>query len=146
MGRWCIRGNRFSQAWPKFPRSTRKNSSARRWLDAERLNLLATATHTAAHGWAEHCLWLSATLFRPLQIRGAYADSLIIHGAALDAARRGDDVAGQIRVLNDLASAHLSGGRLRQAVVCLQQSLALSGRLGDEAGRGPGPDPAGGCA
>jgi DNA-binding SARP family transcriptional activator len=48
-------------------------AAAREWLDAERVNLVAVAAHTAAHGWPGHAARLAATLFRYLDYGGYYS-------------------------------------------------------------------------
>src|SRR5262245_51419228 len=54
--------------------------TARDWLDRERANLVAVATNAAGHGWPEHSLGLSQTLFRYLD--GYPAAALAVHAAA----------------------------------------------------------------
>ena len=71
---------------------------ARRWLDTERACLVAIARHPAGHGWPAHTVQLSTILYRYLD-GGHFADALIIHGHARDAARQDGDPAGQAQAL-----------------------------------------------
>ncbi|WP_426513175.1 hypothetical protein ACPPVO_22660 [Dactylosporangium sp. McL0621] len=51
---------------------------ARKWLDGERFTLASVTAYTAAHGWPDHTVRLSNTLFRYLD-NGYYTDALVIH-------------------------------------------------------------------
>ncbi len=64
---------------------------ARDWLDAERVNLVATTVHAADHGWPVQAVQLSETIWSYLS-SGVYVDeSLVVGRRALRAAgERGD--------------------------------------------------------
>jgi tetratricopeptide (TPR) repeat protein/transcriptional regulator with XRE-family HTH domain len=105
---------------------------ARSWLDAERAALTSVVTHTANHGWPTHAIGLATALFRYL---GSHpTDALIIHGQALDAARRAADPAGEAQALNGLGFAHLRLGRHGLATEHFALALGAFRRAGDETG------------
>jgi tetratricopeptide (TPR) repeat protein len=106
-------------------------AAARGWLDAERANLAATAGHTAAHGWPGHAIRLAAVLFRYLDAGGHFAEAVIIHGHARDAAAQISDPNAEADALTSLGLVDLHQGRYQQATAQLQQALALARETGD---------------
>jgi tetratricopeptide (TPR) repeat protein/transcriptional regulator with XRE-family HTH domain len=106
-------------------------TAAREWLDAERANLVATAVHTATHGWPDHAIRLAAILFRYLDAGGHFAEAVIIHGNARDAAAQISDPNAEADALISLGLVDLHQGRYQQATAELQQALALSRETGD---------------
>jgi DNA-binding SARP family transcriptional activator/Tfp pilus assembly protein PilF len=106
-------------------------AAAREWLDGERANLAATAMHTAAHGWPGHAISLAATLFRYLDAGGHFAEAVIIHRNARDAAAQIADPNAEADALTSLGLVDLHQGRYLQATAQLQQALALSRETGD---------------
>jgi tetratricopeptide (TPR) repeat protein/transcriptional regulator with XRE-family HTH domain len=106
-------------------------TAAREWLDAERANLAATAVHTAAHGWPGHAIRQAAVLFRYLDAGGHFAEAVIIHGHARDAAAQIADPDAEADALTSLGLVDLHQGRYQQATAQLQQALALSRETGD---------------
>ncbi|MEV6606452.1 tetratricopeptide repeat protein [Kutzneria sp. NPDC051319] len=108
--------------------------AARAWLDAERPNLVAVASHTADHGWPSHTLRFSTILWRYF-IHGYPADALIVHGHAYRTARNSDDPAARAQATMELAAAHLQLSNLEQAVDLLDQVLPLLRQTGDVAGQ-----------
>ncbi len=105
-------------------------SAARAWLDAERPTLLAVAAHTVRHGWPAHTTRLAATIHGYLY-EAHDTDALIMHGLALDAARRLGDRGAEARALAGLGNSHWWQGRLRQSADLCQQALALAREAGD---------------
>ena len=101
--------------------------AATRWLDQERSNLVATSLHAARHGWPDHCIALSGTLWRAFEVSGHYQEALAVHTAAADVALTqspdGDDY-GRADVLANLGGAYWWTGRHRQARECFEQALA----------------------
>lgn len=65
---------------------------AMRWLETERPNLLAAAECAAQLGFPRYVMTMSAILYRYLEVRAYYADSVALHGLALSAARKSGDV------------------------------------------------------
>jgi tetratricopeptide (TPR) repeat protein len=107
--------------------------TARRWLDAERLNLSAVVAHTAAHGWPAHTVMLSTTLYRYLA-GSRPTEALAIHGLAREAALRAGDLSGQAYAEEGLGSAYLRLGRNEPATDHYAQALALHRQVGDQDG------------
>ncbi|MGA8116482.1 MAG: tetratricopeptide repeat protein, partial [Actinocatenispora sp.] len=89
---------------------------ALRWFHAERVNLVAVVHAGARHG--EHRLtWqLSATLLSFFYLSKHWDDWLATHRAALTAAARAGDVAGQARIRNGLGVAYDDLGRFEEAI------------------------------
>jgi tetratricopeptide (TPR) repeat protein len=103
---------------------------ARAWLDIERPTLVAVANHTAVHDWPTHTTRLSTILYRHL-IAGHRGEALAIHGYAADAAKRTDDMAGEVDAVTNLAIVHMRLGEYRQAADHLERALTLCRRTGD---------------
>jgi tetratricopeptide (TPR) repeat protein len=128
------RGSRPPVVTPRTPVPPLADSEAAgRWLDAQRTNLVAIALYAARHGWPAHCVALSGTLWRALEVSGHYQDALAVHTAAADAAL--DDAKGRAQsapdkgygradVLANLGSAYWWTGEHRRARECFVQSLA----------------------
>jgi tetratricopeptide (TPR) repeat protein len=110
-------------------------AAARAWLDAERPGLVAVARCTAIDGWPGHAVHLSATLFRHLE-GGHYADGLVIHGHAAEAARRAGDRAGEATALLGLGAAYGQIGCYDEASAHLRRALRLATAAGDPVSQG----------
>jgi tetratricopeptide (TPR) repeat protein len=106
------------------------------WLEAERLNLLATSRQaTETPGPVARMVGpLAAALFRFLQMGGYWADLKDLNQAALQVARDVGDHPGEAQALSDLATACWWLRDLEQAVACNRQSLQLRRALGDRRG------------
>jgi DNA-binding SARP family transcriptional activator/Flp pilus assembly protein TadD len=109
-------------------------AAALAWLDAERPNLVATCTHTAAHGWPERTIRLATTLFRYLDIGAHYPDALSIHTDTRNAARQTGDRAAEAYALANLGVVHLRQGRYEQAAEHYRRALLLFRETGDRGG------------
>ncbi|MFL6141544.1 MAG: BTAD domain-containing putative transcriptional regulator [Labedaea sp.] len=105
----------------------------RAWLDAERPNLVTVCGYAAGHGWPEHAVALAATLYRYLE-GGHYGDALVIHTAALDAAKRVGDRCGEAHALTNLGLVHRLLGQYGPATEHLTNALELHRRTGDRDG------------
>jgi DNA-binding SARP family transcriptional activator/tetratricopeptide (TPR) repeat protein len=108
---------------------------ARAWLDAERPGLVAVARYTAENGWPAHAVQLSGTLFRHLE-GGHYADGLVIHGQAAEAARRAGDQTGEANALLALGAAYGQVGRYDEASEHLRRALRLAKVAADTVSQG----------
>jgi tetratricopeptide (TPR) repeat protein len=108
--------------------------TARAWLDTERPTLIATAAHTAVHGWLAHTIRLSRTLNRYLD-GGHQIDALTVHGHAHDAAHHAGDPTGQAHALNNLGVAHRQLGRYEPAAEHSERALDMFQQAGDPAGQ-----------
>jgi hypothetical protein len=65
------------------------------WLEAERANLHAAAGYAAATGRPAYAVAIPAAMDGFVQTRGYWDQGLVLHQAALAAARRAGDRAGQ---------------------------------------------------
>jgi DNA-binding SARP family transcriptional activator/Tfp pilus assembly protein PilF len=99
--------------------------AARKWLDAERANLVAVSAHAAGNGSPGHATRLSATLFRYLDADGYFAEAVAIHGHARHAAARAGDRGGEATALLNLGIVDYRQDRYQQAADYLQGALAL---------------------
>jgi len=107
--------------------------AARRWLDAERPNLVVTVAHAAAHGWPAHTVLLSSVLFR--YFAGSRpTEALAVHAHGRDAARQAGDLAGEVEAEVGLGAAHLRLGRHGLAADHYRRALTLYRQVGDRAG------------
>ncbi|WNV84516.1 tetratricopeptide repeat protein [Umezawaea sp. Da 62-37] len=104
--------------------------AARTWLDTERANLVATAVHAPA----EHVAGLAAVLFRFLDQGGHYRDGLVLHGHALEAARRSGDLAAEALAATNLGIVHWQLGDLPRAMDLARRAMVLARDLGDRRG------------
>jgi len=106
-------------------------AQGRAWLDAERAVLVTLATQ----GSPGHVTQLAATLFRYLETGGHYADAMIIHGHANQAARQLGDRAAEATALTNLGIICWRQGRYQQAIDYHEQARAASVEIGDRAGQ-----------
>jgi tetratricopeptide (TPR) repeat protein/DNA-binding SARP family transcriptional activator len=109
-------------------------AAALAWLDAERPNLVAVCTHTAAHGWPGHTILLATTLFRYLDTRAHFPDALSIHTDARNAASQTGDRAAEAYALANLGVVHLRQGRYEQAAEHYRKALPFFRETGDPRG------------
>ncbi|MFC4039888.1 ATP-binding protein [Dactylosporangium siamense] len=108
-------------------------AAAHRWLDGERVALLAIVAETATGGWPGHAVRLSAILLRYLAA-GQPADAVAVHGHGLDAALGLGDRGGEADTRTALGAALLRLGRPEPAAGHLERAVALHGELGNLAG------------
>jgi tetratricopeptide (TPR) repeat protein len=104
--------------------------TARAWLDRERANLIAVATNAAGHGFPDHSLGLSQTLFRYLD--GYPAAALAVHASAVRATFDGHP--GRASAQTNLGLTHWRLGRPHDAIEHLQQAAAGHRAGGDRVG------------
>lgn len=117
------------------PRAVSGHGASRQWLDTERANLVAIVAEAAASSWPGHATCLSATVSRYLEAGGHAPEAIIIHGHALDAARRTGDEAAEARALTSLALVDWRQGRYPDAATRLRHALTLFGQIGDQTGQ-----------
>jgi DNA-binding SARP family transcriptional activator/tetratricopeptide (TPR) repeat protein/DNA polymerase III delta prime subunit len=128
-------------SWPApeaVPPVFADTAAALDWGDTEAANLLALAgSGTHAHGrlGATRALDLISALFPYLHDRGRAGDLERLTRHAITLARSSGNTAAEGRALGHLASAHYSAGRLRQALLLLDEAVELSERLHDDAAR-----------
>jgi tetratricopeptide (TPR) repeat protein len=109
-------------------------ASAQRWLDEQRPNLIALATHAARHGWPEYTVDLSQLLWRYLEVGGHYQDALTLHTLAAEVVPPHDG-RGRAAVLANLGGVHWWLGRYSEAMVLFGQSLDGYHSIDDEGGQ-----------
>jgi len=105
------------------------------WLTTERHVLLAMVERAASTGFHTHAWQLAWSLGVFLNRQGHWHDLAAAQYAALDAARRSADQAGQSRAHHGLGIAYYAMGRLDDAHSHLRSALDRSARLGDHAGQ-----------
>ncbi|QXJ21417.1 tetratricopeptide repeat protein [Actinomadura graeca] len=106
------------------------------WLEAERPNLVAAATHAAEHGWPAHVADLSNTLWCYFEHRGGHDEALRLYTHALTSARDTGDRDLEGHALHYLGLFHRHHGRNDQALVHYEQALTLACDTGDRTLRG----------
>jgi tetratricopeptide (TPR) repeat protein/DNA-binding SARP family transcriptional activator len=109
-------------------------AAAREWLNRERVILVATAMHTAAHDWPGHATRLAATLASYLHYGGHIPEAVTVFGHALGAARRTGDRAAEATILNQIGQIDCQQSRIPQAAGRYRQALTLFREAGDQAG------------
>jgi tetratricopeptide (TPR) repeat protein/transcriptional regulator with XRE-family HTH domain len=106
------------------------------WLEAERANLHAAASHAAAHGYQWHAAAIPAAISGFLRASGHWGhQGLALHQRALTAARAADDLPGQARALNLLGNMQRLAGDYPASAATQQQALELYRDLGDLPGQ-----------
>jgi tetratricopeptide (TPR) repeat protein/transcriptional regulator with XRE-family HTH domain len=117
------------------PEQPADQTEAIAWFTAEHQVLLASLHQAAATGHDTHAWQIAWTLVDFLDRRGHWPDWVTAHTAALAAAERSNDLAGQAVTGHHLARAHIRLRHFDEAHVHLQQALDLYGQLGDHAGQ-----------
>jgi tetratricopeptide (TPR) repeat protein/transcriptional regulator with XRE-family HTH domain len=105
------------------------------WLEAERANLHAAAGYAAATARPTYAVLIPAAMDGFLLTRGYWDQGLVLHQAALAAARRAGDRAGQARALMLLSPMHTMTEDDRAAAASAARALRLYRGLGDQAGQ-----------
>jgi tetratricopeptide (TPR) repeat protein/transcriptional regulator with XRE-family HTH domain len=105
------------------------------WLEAERANLHAAAGYAATTARTTYAVSIPAAMDGFLQTRGYWDQGLVLHQAALVAARRAGDRPGQARALMGLSPMQLMTGDPPAAIARAAGALQLYRGLGDRAGQ-----------
>ena len=105
------------------------------WLEAERANLHAAAGYAAATARPLYAVLIPAAMDGFLQTRGYWDQGLVLHQAALAAARRAGDRAGQARALMLLSPMQTMTEDPRAASASATRALQLYRELGNRAGQ-----------
>ena len=105
------------------------------WLEAERANLHAAAGYAAATARPRYAVSIPAAMDGFLQTRGYWDQGLVLHQAALAAARRAGDRAGQARALMLLSPLQTMTDDIAAAAASATRALQLYRDLGDQAGQ-----------
>ena len=114
------RSRRPQVSRPGTPQPLPDPDAARAWLDVERTNLLAVATHPDLDGAV-----LAGVLHRYLAVTGRYADARLLHEHVVARAQRHGDVAAEARALLDLGEIDVRTGQYDQAIDHVQRAVAL---------------------
>ncbi|HET9141145.1 ATP-binding protein [Actinophytocola sp.] len=114
---------------PNAPDAPPDRAAARGWLNTERANLLAVATHPDLPEPA--AVAFSATLHRHLAMSCHYPDAMLLHQNAIGAARRCGDRAGEARALVGLGDLYQRTGRYEQATGQFDAALVIARDLSD---------------
>ncbi len=103
------------------------------WFDAEHKVLVAISLQAAGCGFDTHAVQLPRALAAFLRRRGHWQDWTATQLAALAAAQRLGDLAGQAEAHHSLGWAYLELGRYYDAHAQLRQAVELAQRIGDDA-------------
>ncbi len=128
-------------ALPPIPRPTSPappladTASARAWLDAERVNLVAAASYAADHGWPDHAIRLASTLYFHFDLGGHSPEALSVHASACRGARRLGDRAAEAEALRNASVIEVRQGRHQQASEHFDRALALFRATADRTGQ-----------
>jgi len=110
-------------------------ATARHWLDTERANLLAIATHPTSRHAARNAAALSETLHHYLLTGAHYPDARALHQHAISTAQHYGDRAGQAAALDNLGTMCWRTSQYQQATDHHQQALVLFRELDDRSGQ-----------
>ena len=105
------------------------------WARAERASLLACLDHAAGTGQHARVIALTVGLAGLLRLDGPWADAIVRHTAAVQAARHLGDRLGQAGALNDLGGVRQLTGEYPAAAQALEQALEIYRDLGDRLGQ-----------
>jgi tetratricopeptide (TPR) repeat protein/transcriptional regulator with XRE-family HTH domain len=105
------------------------------WLETERANLQAAASHAAACGRSQHAIAIPAAMADFLDAWGHWNQAAALHQTALTAARQAGDRPGQAGALTNLCAIQAMTGDYRAAAASAAQALALYHDIGDRAGQ-----------
>jgi tetratricopeptide (TPR) repeat protein len=106
------------------------------WLEAERANLHAAISHAAATTRTRYATSIAAAMAGFLETQGYWEQGVVLHQAALAAARRAGDRPDQARALMLLSPMQNMTGNQPAAAASATQALQLYRDLGDRAGQG----------
>ena len=105
------------------------------WLEDERANLHAAASHAAGSGRPLPAMLIPAAMAGFLGVRHYQDQAITLHQTALGAARQAGDRPGQGRALNLVAGVQIETTRFAAAEATLQESLVLHRDLDDHGGQ-----------
>jgi hypothetical protein len=105
------------------------------WARTERTSLLGCLDHATGTGQHARIVALTAALSAFLRIDGPFADAVVRHAAAVQAARYLGDRPGQANALTGLGMMRRVTGDYPGAAEALQEALSLSRGLGDRPGQ-----------
>ncbi|QFU86954.1 tetratricopeptide repeat protein [Amycolatopsis sp. YIM 10] len=101
--------------------------NAQQWLETERGNLLAVASHATRNGWPEHVRLLSGILWKYLDLGGYHEDALMLHTHASAFAEAGE----RTDPLTLIGLGYWRVGRSKEALSYLEEALAAARESGN---------------
>ncbi len=104
------------------------------WLDAERLNLHATAEFAASSGRPGHATAIPAAMHEFLRSQGHWQQAMTLDQLAIEAARHASGQIAEARALTDLADMLYLTDDYEAAAANLSQALGIYRRLGNRLG------------
>ncbi|MQY13491.1 Regulatory protein AfsR [Streptomyces sp. RB5] len=104
------------------------------WVRTERAGLLACLDHAAGTGLDARVVGLTAGVAELLRLDGPWAEAVVRHQAAIDAARRLGDRLGQANALCGLGAVRKLMGEYPAAARALEEALDLYRELGNRLG------------
>ncbi|HEX6528011.1 MAG TPA: tetratricopeptide repeat protein [Streptosporangiaceae bacterium] len=111
-----------------------KRSDFRKWVEAERANILSIVHYAAKNGGPQHLGQLAHMLTQFLDTWGYWEDAAALHRLAIRAWRESGDIRGEARALTDLCFALGRTGRYAEALQCAHNALAQFRTQGDRIG------------
>lgn len=105
------------------------------WLTAQQASLVAAVERAGALGFDDSAWRLAWAVADFLDRQGDWGDLAATQSAAIDAAHRSGDRAGQAHAHRGLGWAHTPLGRYDEAISHLGYALDLYGEVGDHSGR-----------
>jgi tetratricopeptide (TPR) repeat protein len=108
------------------------------WMDAERVNLQAAAIYAAANRHPSHAIALSAAAHGYLRTQGPWDQGVLLHTAAVIAAREIGDQMAEASALNDLGVMQRLAGSYPAAAASLHRALDLYRANRDQHGEARG--------
>jgi tetratricopeptide (TPR) repeat protein/transcriptional regulator with XRE-family HTH domain len=130
---WTTAGGRLPPTDPpaSAPQLTTSREAAG-WLDAERPNLHAAVSYTAAEGMPLHSIAIAAAMGGYLRARGHWQQATAQYRTALRAARAAGDRRGEAGMLDELGLLQQLTGDYPDAAATLTQAIELFRELGDK--------------
>ncbi|HEV2783639.1 MAG TPA: tetratricopeptide repeat protein [Actinophytocola sp.] len=113
------------------PAEPATESAALDWLEAERANLVAAAVPGSEYGVPSYAWRIADTLRGYFISRGLGGDGLAVCAAALSAAERMGDEAGEASAHDVLGLIHYNLGDFRLAMACHTNALEINRRIGN---------------
>jgi tetratricopeptide (TPR) repeat protein len=137
---------RQTRPGPAFPGGTlpavvadlASREQALAWTRAEHANLLACLDHAGGTGQHARVIGLTAGLAGILRLEGPWADAIIRHMAAIQAARHLGDQLSEANALTDLGGVRRMTGDIPAAAQALEEALGIYRDLGDQLGTANG--------
>jgi tetratricopeptide (TPR) repeat protein len=119
---------------PAYAPELQTRDEALFWMEAERLNLHTAVGYAASHDRPGHAAAISAAMHGFLRGQGHWNQALILHRAALEAARQNSNHLAEAGALIDLGTLQLVTGDYTGATGSHEHALALYRSLGNRLG------------